>query len=502
MSRLQANNLGKRFPGVVALDGVDLEITGGSVHALVGANGAGKSTLIKILTGYYAQYSGTITIDGAVVTIQQPADALLHGIEVVHQEVDTALVPTLNVTENLLIEQFADKRSPRVLNWRSLHQAARVALGQIGLRLDVQRRVEALSLHEKQLLLIARAVSRNVRYLILDEPTAALSEREVTRLFDVIRDLKARGVGILYISHRLSEVRALADQITVLRGGRRTAHFAGAADGGQLIEAMLGAPIADAFPQRIEQPLGEVVLEARGLVRSGTIDNISLSVRRGEVLGITGLVGAGKTELLRLLFGADQIDAGEVRVAGRAVRLKQPQDAVTHGVFMVPEERRTQGLFVDRSVRENVTLPFLGAFAPFGWISRRRETAHTAQIAQRIRLHPPDPEKPVTTLSGGNQQKVVVGKWLGRTPQVLLFDEPTQGIDIQAKQEIYRLVQQIKQQAGVIYASSEIDEVLALADRTLVLRDGRIVAELATGADRYDALAHATGAAIVEDQVA
>jgi simple sugar transport system ATP-binding protein len=500
MGSLHARNLGKTFPGVVALDGVDLLLTGGSVHALVGANGAGKSTLIKILTGYYAEYSGTITIDGALATIQQPADALRNGIEVVHQEVDTALVPTLNVAENLLIEQFADRHGPRVLNWRKLHRTAWRALDQIGLRLDLKRRVEQLSLHEKQLLLIARAVSRNVRYLILDEPTASLSEREVARLFEVIRELRAGGVGILYISHRLSEVRALAEETTVLRGGRRVAYFTGAVDPGQVIEAMLGAPAADAFPPRVEQPPGPVVLEARGLERRGTVHNVSLVVRRGEVLGIAGLVGAGKTELLRLLFGADQLDAGEVRVAGRAVRLRQPRDAVAQGIFMVPEERRTQGLFVDRSVRENITLPFLGAFAPFAWISRRRETAHSAAIMGRVRLQPPDPERLVATLSGGNQQKVVVGKWLGRTPQVMLFDEPTQGIDVQAKQEIYRLVQQIKHEAAVIYASSEIDEVLALADRTLVLRDGRIVAELPAGASRHTALAHATGAALVEEQ--
>ena len=439
-SNLRAARVGKTFGGIVALDGVSLQIEAGSIHALVGANGAGKSTLIKILTGYYEEYAGQVEIDHLAVPVHSPADALSLGIEVVHQEVDATLIPGLSITENLLIEALAAGKGTPVLNWRRLNGAAMEALARVGLQLDVRKPVEDLSLQQKQLLVIARALSRNVRFLILDEPTASLSLPEVAILFDVLRQIKARGVGILYISHRLGEVREIADEISVLRAGRLVGSFPGDVDPAQVIEAMLGAQTVAQFPPRQARAAGEDILRVEGLSRRGAVRGVNFSVHRNEVLGIAGLVGAGKTELLRLLFGADQADAGEVRLDGAPIRIRQPQDAVRHGIFLVPEERRRQGLLIEDPVRVNLTLPFLNLHSALGWVLRQRELTAAAHLAQQVGLAPALPEMPVKFLSGGNQQKVVIGKWFGRAPRVMLFDEATQGIDVKTKRDVYDLV--------------------------------------------------------------
>lgn len=503
VSSLTASNLSKSFPGVVALDGVSLEVFGGTIHALVGANGAGKSTLIKILTGFYSTYEGQIEINGRPVSIGKPTDAIQLGIEVVHQEVDTVLVPYLSVAENLSLEQLAQKRRSPWVRWRTLYAQARQMTARIGLEVDVRRTVESLSLHEKQMLVIARAFSHNVKYLILDEPTASLSLPEVDRLFGVLRELKATGVGIIYISHRLGEVRQIADEISILRNGRKVAHFPMNAEStpvhiAQISEAMLGVQPKDAFPPRSVRSPGSVVLEAKGLTRRGHVRGVDLTVRKGEIVGIAGLVGAGKTELLRLLFGADTLDGGGIWINARPVKLRTPKDAIEHGIYLVPEERRKQGLHVEDPVRTNITLPFLRAYSALGWLLRAQERKHSQGVVKQIGLNPPLPEVLVRTLSGGNQQKVVIGKWVGQTGEraakLLLFDEATQGIDIKAKRDVYELVQQLSIEAAVIYASSDIDEVLALADRVLVMRDGRVVADLdGHSADRQEVLVLATG---------
>lgn len=497
---LKATNLGKTFPGVVALDNVSLEVPQGRVIALVGANGAGKSTLIKILTGYYDQYDGSIDIDGQPVSILRPADAQAHGIEAVYQEVDTVLIPYLTVAENLLIEQLAERRRAPWLNWRALNQEARAAAQRIGLEVDVQKRVEDLVLHEKQMLVIARALSRHVRYLIFDEPTTSLGLREIAQLFDVIRDLKRQNVGIIYISHRLAEVQEIADDVIVLRNGQRVAEFPAenGLDMAHVAEAMLGAPVDETFPPKGERTPGDIVLEARQLSRRKLLHDIDLTVRQGEILGIAGLVGAGKTELLRALFGADKLDSGTILIDKAGVRLGSPSAAVKHGIFLVPEERRSQGVLVEDSIRKNMTLPFLRQFAFLGtWMNRAREIVHTSQVIDRVGLTPPRPEMLVRQLSGGNQQKVAIGKWFGSQPRVMMFDEATQGIDVKAKREVYELAHRLCDSAAVIYASSDIDEVLGLADRVLVMRDGAVVAELtAEEADRQLVLGYATGATV------
>lgn len=494
---LNATNLGKRFPGVVALNDVSLEVQQGRVLALVGANGAGKSTLIKILTGYYEDYEGRIEIDGEPVNIRKPADAQMRGIEVVHQEVDTVLIPYLTVSENLLIEQLAERHRNPVINWHAMHQQTQAILNQIDLKVDPRKRVEDLVLYEKQMLVIARAISRKVRYLIFDEPTTSLGLSEVARLFEVIRALKAEGVGIIYISHRLNEVQEIADEIVVLRNGERVAHFdSGTPDLGQITQAMLGTSMRESFPPKPARQAGTVVFEARNLVRRNMLHDVSIQVRQGEVIAIAGLVGAGKTELLRALFGADPVDSGQFFIDGKPIKISSPNKAVAQGIFLVPEERRSQGVLVQDAVRKNMSLPFLRQFVYTGiWMSRALELAHARNVIEQVGLVPPRPETLVKNLSGGNQQKVAIGKWFGRAPRIMIFDEATQGIDVKAKWEVYELVHRLSQDAGVIYASSDIDETLAVADRVLVMRDGEIVAELAADdADRQLILEYATGA--------
>ena len=494
---LKVIGLRKMFPGVIALKDVNLEVNGGSVHALVGANGAGKSTLIKILTGYYSDYEGQIEINGTPVRISRPSDAFAHGIEVVHQEVDTTLVPYLSVAENLLIEQLASGIIGTVLSRGKLFKEARRIIEglNLSLNIDVRQRVENLSLHKKQLLVIARAISRKASFLILDEPTASLDLGDTERLFNIIKTLRQQGVGIIYVSHRLSEVEELANEVTVLRDGQKVAHFIGDFNLNQVVEAMLGMSQGEAFIPREKRELGKVVLEARQVTQHGRVYNVSFQVRRGEILGITGLTGAGKTELLHLLFGARKPDSGEVLIDGRRIRFSHPGSAVRHGIYLVPEERRRQGLLLEETVRANIVLPFLKMFSVWGVVRKRLEKKHTQRVIKQIKLVPPDPEKKVKYLSGGNQQKVVVGKWLGKKARVIMFDEATQGIDVGAKREIYRLVQSWARDAGVIFSSSDIDEVLCLADRILVMRNGRVVAEFsAEEANRRVVLEYATGA--------
>jgi simple sugar transport system ATP-binding protein len=493
---MKAAHLGKTFPGVVALQNVSLEVPKAKVVALVGANGAGKSTLIKILTGYYEDYDGQIEIDGQPAAIHSPKDARQFGIEAVYQEVDTALIPSLTVTENVLIEQLAQESGRIFLNWKALHQAAENILGSVGLDIDVRKRVEDLVLHEKQMLLIARAVSQKVRYLIFDEPTTSLGLREVERLFAVIRELKQKQVGIIYISHRLGEVRDIADSVVVLRNGQKVGDFSAAeADTGKVTEAMLGAPMTEIFPLKNEISRGAAVLDVRSLSRRGVLHGINFQAYQGEILGIAGLVGAGKTELLKALFGSETIDSGEIWVDGERRRLHSPTDAVRSGIFLIPEERRSQGVLVEESVQRNLSLPFLSQFSwASGLMRPARELNHAQTIIQQLGLIPAEPDKAVRDLSGGNQQKVAIGKWFASVPRVMMFDEATQGIDVRAKRDVYALARSLAQTSAVLYASSDIDEVVGIADRVLVMRDGRIVAELnGQDIDRTQILEYATG---------
>lgn len=504
MTILKATGLRKTFPGVVALDHVDLELHGGKIHALIGANGAGKSTLIKILTGYYPFYEGQIEINGQIVSIHKPMDAFHHGIEVVHQEVDTTLVPYLTVAENLLIEKLATPESGFFVRKNDLNRQAQQILSGLQLEMDVRKQAADLSLPQKQLLVIARAVSRNASFLILDEPTASLSLSDAERLFGILRDLKQKGVGFLYVSHRLAEIQEIADEVTILRAGRQVAHFErNEFDLSKAVEAMLGSPPGELFPTR--QPSGEpdLVMDVRQISQGGRLKDISFRVFRGEVLGITGLTGAGKTELLQVLSGCQKPDGGEIILNGKKIRFRLPKDAIRMGIYLIPEDRRNLGLLVENPIRANITLPFTQDFSRLGFVQTNKERQRVLQIMDRLRLVPRNPEMPAKNLSGGNQQKVVIGKWLLRQPAVILFDEATQGIDVGAKREVYAIARELAQNAGVIFSSSDVDEVLGLADRVLVMRDGRIVGEFdAERVDRQQVMELATGATRKMSQMA
>ncbi len=495
MSSLRGKNLTKAFPGVLALDNVDIEVQSGKVHALVGANGAGKSTLVKILTGYYGNYDGTVTIDDHEVSLRTPFDALVNGIEVVHQEVDTQLVSNLTVAENLYLENFASNKYGIVIFTKDLKKRAEKDLNDIGFPLPVSAKVESLSLHEKQQLVIARALLHKVRFLILDEPTSSLSLIEAEKLFSMVRKLKERGVGILYISQRLDEISIIADEVTVLRNGKRAAYFDHVPELSKIIEAMLDAPQGELFPKRESTRQNEVVMRIENLRWKNRVNGVSFEIRKGEILAITGLTGAGKTETLKLIFGAVRPDEGKIFINGKMVKMESPVVAIRNGIYLVPEERRKEGLILDKTARENITVPILKDFCGFlGRVLFKKECHHAKSLAEKVRLLPCDIERQAQYFSGGNQQKIVVSRWLGGKPKVLLLDEPTQGVDIGAKKEIYQLICQIAKEAAVVLATSEINEAVSIADRILVMRDGKVVAQLnAKGADPKVILSYAAG---------
>jgi len=495
MSVLRGEGLSKRFGGVEALNGVDIEIRSGSVHALVGANGAGKSTLVKILTGYYDSYEGQVTIDGQPIQLRRPTDAFRSGIEVVHQEVDIQLVPNLTVAENLYLEALATGDSGTVLSLRKLEREAKTYLESIGFSLSVRVKVQDLSLHEKQLLVIARALLHNVRFLILDEPTASLSFLESQKLFQLVRSLKQKGVAILYITQRLDDLPNVVDEVTVLRSGKKAAYFNRLPELTKIVEAMLDMPEIDLFPKDRRVSLGETVMKVENLSWRNKVRGLSFEARRGEILVLTGLTGAGKTETLKLLFGALQPDKGRIFIDGKVVEIKNPTLAIRHGVYMVPEERRKEALILDKTARENITMPFMKNFCgPFQKVDRSLETKYAVETAKRVALVPLDVEKQAQYFSGGNQQKIVLGRWLAGNPKVLLLDEPTQGVDVGAKKEIYHLIASVTNKCAVILATSDINEAIGIGDRILVMRDGKIVAEFAKeNADPKEILSYATG---------
>ncbi|WP_139488672.1 sugar ABC transporter ATP-binding protein [Brevibacillus dissolubilis] len=478
MATLQMRQIQKQFSGVPALRSVDLEVKAGEVHALLGANGAGKSTLMKILTGAYTSDSGEIIIDGQKAAIQTPQDAKAHGIQCVYQEVDTALVPYLSVAENILMERHVTK-GKGFLNWSKLYAEAEELVKRLGFALSVRQKVEELTLSEKQLVLIARAIAQDAKYIIFDEPTAPLSTTECDLLFERIAHLKQAGVGIIYISHRLPEIFQICDRITVMRDGQKVATMTTAESNiDEVITHMLGKTFSEEFP-KLDVPIGDTLLEVQDLTRGRKVRGVDLTVRAGEIVGVVGLVGAGKTELARLLFGADTAEAGKVTLRGNKVNLASPKHVVDNGIVLVPEERRKEGIVVDESVKNNLTLATLRKWTNFGFIRRRVEESAAQDLVQRLGVKTANLTQSIGHLSGGNQQKVVIGKWLNTESDIFLFDEPTKGVDIGAKSDIYKLIGKLaEEQKGILYFSCEFQEVLGIADRILVMCDGRIVKEL------------------------
>jgi ribose transport system ATP-binding protein len=473
---LEARNVLKSFGGVRALKGVSLAVHPGEVLAVIGENGAGKSTLMKILAGVQAPDSGELLVDGKARRITSVQDALSLGIALIHQELN--LAETLDVGANIFLGR-EPRRFGLIDSARITREASRV-LEQVGLAVRPDTLVSDLTIGQQQLVEIAKALSINARVLIMDEPTSSLSGHEAQNLLRLISELRAKGVGIVYISHRLGEVHGLADRVEVLRDGENAGHLARTEiSHGAMVKLMVGRDLSQFYPHQVH-PKGQVALEVRDLrTRAHPKQTVSFSIRVGEVVGMAGLVGAGRTEVLEALFGITPPLAGEVLVAGDAVNHDSPRGAMQAGLALVPEDRKHDGLVLEMGVRENLSLATLERDQNWGFLGRAKERALCEEMIPAMRIKTPNTEQPVQFLSGGNQQKVVIGKWLATRPKVLLLDEPTRGVDIGAKQEIYRLMEELAASGvAVLFVSSDLEEILGMSDRTLVLHEGRLSGEL------------------------
>ena len=474
---LEARSIRKTYAGVHALKGVDFDLRAGEIHALIGENGAGKSTLIKIITGAVMADSGSLVIAGRPIKQYDPAIARSLGIAVIYQQ--PALFPHLSVAENLAIG--LESGGPwRRIDWRARHQRANELLAHTGARLEPGRLISELSMPEQQLVEIAKAIGAEAKILIMDEPTASLSEREVTHLLEVIRNLRSRGAGIIYISHRLEEVSALADRITVLRDGESVATVpAGEVDRAAMIRMMVGRELSSVFPKR-QVPVGDIAIEVRHLVNGARgLRDISLSVRRGEILGIAGLVGSGRTELAETLFGITPADRGEILIDGHQVEIGSPAQAIQLGIGYVPEDRRRHGVVLDMPITSNTSLANLHEVSRYALIERAKECRVAQLYVDRLQIKTPSIFAEAGTLSGGNQQKVALARWLATAPSILILDEPTQGVDVGSKSEIHGLMMDLAEQGiAIIMISSELPEVLGMSDRIAVMRSGKIAGVL------------------------
>jgi rhamnose transport system ATP-binding protein len=482
----------KAFGGVRALRGVDLALAPGEVHSLVGENGAGKSTLVRILGGVHQPDRGTVAIGGEDVQLHSPRDARARGVAVIHQE--PALFPDLDVAENVFMGRQPLDRS-RGIDWKRMYREVAELLHTLGVSLDPRAPVQGLSVADQQLVEIAKALSTDARVVVMDEPTAALSSRETDELFRIIGDLRARDVAVLFISHRLEEVFALSDTVTVLRDGAHVITASAAElDTTSLIRHMVGRELGDLFPKEAAE-IGEPALEVRGLTREGVFRDVSFSVRHGEIVGLAGLVGAGRSEVARALFAVDPRDAGTILRDGEPVAIGSPREAMKAGLAFVPEDRQHQGLVLEMAIADNATLPFLRRLTRFGLVQRRREREVARTFTERLQVRAAGLAQPVGSLSGGNQQKVVLAKWLATDPKVLILDEPTRGIDIGTKAEVHRIVSGLAAQGmAILLISSELPEVLAMADRVLVMHEGRVTGEFSRDeADQERIMRAATG---------
>lgn len=486
---LRMSGIAKAFPGVQALSDVSLDLRAGEVLALLGENGAGKSTLIRVLGGAHPPDAGTIAIDGQPVRISSPLDARRAGISVIYQEFN--LVPALSVRENIFLGHEPGRLS--LIPRGSERQRAAEMLTRIGSDISPETLVRDLTVAQQQVVEIAKSLASQSRIIVMDEPTAALSPREVDGLFRMIRELTAQGLGIIYVSHRLSEIFEIAQRVTVLRDGRHVAtQPIEELTRELLIELMVGRQLDQEFPRRaasthpvsftptpLISPSPPTGLRITNLSRDTAVRNVSLEVRRGEIVALTGLVGAGRTEVARLVFGADRRDSGTIELDGRPLTIRNPRDAIASGICLLTEDRKRQGLILNHSIQENFGLPNLGKFARLGWLSQRRERAALLAHGGQLRLRMASPRQPASSLSGGNQQKVVLAKWLERHAEVLIFDEPTRGIDVGARYEIYLLMNQLAEQGkAILMISSELPEVLGMADRILVMHEGRVTGAL------------------------
>lgn len=480
---LEAKGIMKTFPGVKALQDVDFALEPQEIHALMGENGAGKSTLVKVLTGVYQADGGTITIgDKVLQRIETTKQAFDLGISVIHQELN--LLPHLDVATNIYIGRLP-KTAPGLVDWKKVHADADEVLRQVAADFDSHDIVRDLSVSQQQLVEIAKSVSRKAKILFFDEPTSSLTPAEVQNLFRIMRNLKEQGITMVYISHKLDEIEEIADRITVMRDGRKvmTKNMKDVSMD-EIISAMVGGMITNRYPKNYVE-IGGPIFEVKDLNRKGVLHDINFTLRSGEILGITGLMGAGRTELARAIFGADPIDSGEIFVEGKKVKIRNVSDAINAGIGLLTEDRKTQGLLLNLSVNDNTAVAALNSkkaskkLTVRGMLHKKKIRENTELYCKKLQVKTPSIQQKVVNLSGGNQQKVIIGKWLSTDSKILIFDEPTRGIDVGTKTEIYKIMEELAASGvGIIMISTELPETLGISDRVLVMRKGRIVAEL------------------------
>jgi ribose transport system ATP-binding protein len=472
---LRMEGIYKSFPGVQALSDAQFELRSGEVHALVGENGAGKSTLMKILGGIYSKDAGSITLEGQDVEITSPAMAQHLGISIIHQELN--LMPHLTVAQNIFIGREPRAKLSFVVDDKTTNEKAIKLFEMLNLRLDPTTKVSDLTVAKQQMVEIAKALSFNAKILVMDEPTAALTDAEIEELFTIIRQLRDKGVGVVHISHRLEELKLISDRVTVMRDGKYVNTLkTGEAKIDQIISLMVGRTIYESAPELPEHPDQEVVLEVRNLNRGRVLRDVSFELKRGEILGFAGLIGAGRTEVARAIFGADAHESGEIYIKGKQVHIKSPRDAVKHGIGYLSEDRKRYGLALALDVKENVALAAMRKFLKaLGWVDYKKAAERGREMITVLNIKTPSLEQKVKFLSGGNQQKVVIGKWLTADTDILIFDEPTRGIDVGAKSEIYKLLNDLAHQGkAIIMISSELPEILRMSHRVVVMCEGRV----------------------------
>lgn len=475
---IELKGVSKVFPGVKALDSIDLEIQPGEIHGLIGENGAGKSTLIKILTGAYKNDAGKIFVEGKEIVIQSPKYAMELGINAIYQELN--IMPDLKVVDNIFMgREIKTNNKKGMLDIKTMTEKARVLLKELGQNIDPKMNIAELGMGHQQMVEIAKSLCIDTKLLIMDEPTSSLSEREVRELMKTIKGLKEKGIAVVFISHRLPEIFEICDRVTVMRDGKKikTLDIEELTED-ELIRLMVGRSLQQQFP-KIKTEIGEEVLRVENLKREGVFENISFNLRRGEILGMAGLVGAGRTEVVRAIFGADSIDDGKVYIKGKEVKIKSPEDAMNNGIAFLTEDRKSQGLILENTIDFNMSISCYEKFKNNGLLNLKEIKKLAEENIRKLKISPPNPSFLAGQLSGGNQQKVVIGKWLNTDADIFIFDEPTRGIDVGAKVEVYNIMNElISEGVAVIMISSELPEVIGMSDRVIVMSEGKLTGEI------------------------
>ena len=474
---IEMKGITKAFSGNVVLNNVEFTLLNGEIHALMGENGAGKSTMMKILAGIYSRDNGDVLVDGKSYTFTSAKDAESLGIHVIHQELN--ILPHLSIAENLFLGKEKTVGRTGFLRTREMNKEAQALLAKLGLQIDVRQPAGSLSVGKQQIIEIAKAIKSGAKYIGMDERTGALTDREIETLFETIRELKAKGISFVYISHRMEEIFAICDRITILRDGE----YVGVREipkttFDEIVQMMVGRELGERFPSR-DARIGEVALEVKGLTCPAVCEDINFQIRKGEILAFAGLMGAGRTEVAQAIFGSRKKSKGDIFIHGEKVTIKNPIQAMNHGIGFVTEDRKTEGLVLDFSIKENIFLTNLKTIAKGGFIKPKQEQSQAAKYIEQLKIRCSDASQPVGSLSGGNQQKVVIAKWLGTNPDILILDEPTRGVDIGAKKEIYSIMNKLAEEGvAILMISSELPEVLGMADRVMVMQEGRQTAIL------------------------